>query len=75
MTLRSLYYSKGSISVFSPYLGSSFLFLIDNDEIAKSWLMTPNELNNGLVLAENLEYLYPFFIFVELKFLYEPANC
>lgn len=37
--------------------------------------MTPNELNNGLVLAENLEYLYPFFIFVELKFLYEPANC
>ena len=31
--------------------------------------MTPNELIYGLVLAENLEYLYPFFIFVELNYL------
>ena len=76
MTLRILYYSKGSISEFFSILGQQFfILLIDNDEIAKSWLMTPNELIYGLVLAENLEYLYPFFIFVELNFLYEPANC
>ena len=76
MTLRILYYSKGSISEFFSILGQQFfILLIDNKEIAKSWLMSPNELIYGLVLAENLEYLYPFFIFVELNFLYEPANC